>query len=73
MLAKKTSRNRITLPQAVVDRFPGVDYFKVSEEDGRIVLQPVRPSRGEEVRTKLAQLGIGPDDVRRAVTWTRKP
>jgi hypothetical protein len=73
MLAKKTSKNQITLPKAVVSRFPGVDYFEVSEEDGRIVLQPVRPSRADEVRTKLAQLGIVPDDVKRAVKWARKP
>lgn len=73
MLAKKTSKNQITLPKAVVSRFPGVDYFEVSEEDGRIVLQPVRPSRADEVRAKLAQLGIVPDDVKRAVKWARKP
>lgn len=72
MLAKKTSKNQITLPKAVVSRFPGVDYFEVTEEGGRIVLLPVRPSRAEDVRAKLAQLGITEDDVKRAVKWARK-
>jgi hypothetical protein len=31
MLAKKTSKNQITLPKAIADRFPGVDYFDVRE------------------------------------------
>lgn len=73
MLAKKTSKNQVTLPKAIANRFPGVDYFQVLEEGGRIVLVPVRPSRAEEVRAKLAQLGITPEEVKRAVRWARKP
>ena len=29
MLAKKTSKNQITLPKAVISRFPAVEYFDV--------------------------------------------
>ncbi|GAB4267560.1 MAG: AbrB/MazE/SpoVT family DNA-binding domain-containing protein [Deferrisomatales bacterium] len=72
MLAKKTSKNQITLPKAIVSRFPGVDYFDVREEDGRIVLQPVRIGRADAVREKLDELGITEEDVRDAVNWARR-
>lgn len=42
MLAKLTSKNQITLPKAIISAFQGTDYFDVTEEDGRIVLAPVR-------------------------------
>jgi hypothetical protein len=70
-IAKKTSKNQITLPRSVVDRFPGVTYFDVREEEGRIVLRPVRPEKAEEVRRKLAALGIDEGDVEAAVRWAR--
>lgn len=72
-LAKKTSKNQITLPKAVIELFPDVDYFDVREEDGRIVLSPVRPNRADEVRAKLADLGIDEQDVSNAVAWVRGP
>ena len=71
MLAKKTSKNQITLPKAVVDHFPDTDYFEVLEEEGRIVLMPMRPSRAHEVRAKLEALGISDADVQDAVEWAR--
>ena len=71
MLAKKTSKNQITLPKAVIDHFPDTDYFEVSEEEGRIVLVPMRPSRVDEVRAKLDALGISDTDVQDAVAWAR--
>jgi len=72
MLAKKTSKNQITLPKAIASRFPDTEYFDVREENGRIVLAPVRPSRAEEVRDKLAKLGISEADVDDAVRWARR-
>lgn len=72
MLAKKTSKNQITLPKAVISRFPAVEYFDVREEDGRIILAPVKASRAESVREKLRTLGITPPDVEDAIAWARK-
>lgn len=72
MLAKKTSKNQITLPKAIAQKFPGVDYFEVREEAGVIILAPLKPSRAEEARAKLARLGIAEDDVAAAVGWARK-
>ncbi len=72
MLAKKTSKNQITLPKAIISHFPDTEYFDVREEDGRIVLVPLRPSRADEVRDKLAQLGLAEADVADAVKWARQ-
>jgi bifunctional DNA-binding transcriptional regulator/antitoxin component of YhaV-PrlF toxin-antitoxin module len=72
MLAKMTSKNQITLPKAVVERFPGVDYFEVVPEEGRIVLKPLQRSRVDDVRAKLRALGITEDDVHEAVAWARR-
>ena len=76
MLAKKTSKNQVTLPRAIVDRFMGVEYFDAMVEDNHIVLTPVsiRPVTADlsAVRDKMERLGITPDDVTDAVAWARK-
>ena len=72
MLAKKTSKNQISLPKAIADRFPDAVYFDVTTEDGRIVLLPVRPDQGSAVRSKLEALGISESDVEDAVAWARR-
>lgn len=72
MLAKKTSKNQITLPKAIATHYPGVEYFDIQEENGRIILIPLRPNRSDEVRKKLEQLGITEDDVNDAIDWSRK-
>lgn len=71
MLAKKTSKNQLTLPKPVADQFPGTEYFDVQVEQGRIVLRPVREGQLDQVRSKLGELGIGPNDVADAVVWAR--
>ena len=71
MLAKLTSKNQLTLPKAVLSFCQGTEYFDVSEDNGRIVLTPVRLNRANAVRSKLADLGISEDDVARAVKWAR--
>lgn len=40
MLAKLTSKNRLTLPKSEFDRYPGARYFEVRTEEGCIVLVP---------------------------------
>jgi len=72
MLAKRTAKNQITLPKAVVEAVGTSDYYDVTVEDGRIVLTPVRVQRADAVRDKLAQLGISEADIDDAVTWARK-
>ena len=72
MLAKLTSKNQLTLPKSVLSFCQGTEYFDVSEDNGRIVLTPVRLNKGDAVRSKLADLGIGEGDVTNAINWIRK-
>jgi len=72
MLAKLTAKNQLTLPKAVLSSCQGTEYFEVTEENGRIVLTPVRLARADAVRAKLAALGLTENDVATAVKWSRK-
>lgn len=76
MLAKKTSKNQLTLPKEVVSAFPGTDYFDVSVKDRKIILMPVRIAPDDKtlegVREKMEKLGIGGADVAAAIKWARK-
>jgi len=72
MLAKKASKNQITLPKAIASHFPGVAYFDVREEDGRIVPVPLRESKADEVRARLHEVGTTEEDVTNAVQWARR-
>ncbi|HUV70572.1 MAG TPA: hypothetical protein VMW15_12970 [Terracidiphilus sp.] len=72
MLAKMTVKNQLTLPKAVASRFGGVEYFDVSTDGVSIVLRPLQRSRADEVRERLAALGIEEQDVAAAVEWARE-
>lgn len=72
MLAKLTSKNQLTLPKAIVADFQGAEYFDVTQERGRIVLTPVRLTRADAVRAKLAELDMDEADVAEAVAWARR-
>jgi hypothetical protein len=72
MLAKMTVKNQLTLPKAVATQFRGVEYFDVSTDGSAITLKPLRPSRLDEVRAKLEQLGITEQDVTDAIAWARQ-
>jgi hypothetical protein len=75
MLAKKTSKNQITLPKAIADAFPDTQYFDVSIQDGGIVLLPVKMqpvgATLEDVRKKMRKLGVREEDVGEAIQWAR--
>lgn len=72
MLAKKTIKNQITLPKTVMNGFGEVEYFDVSTDGECIILRPLQRSRADEVRTRLAQLGINEQDAADAVEWARE-
>ena len=73
MLAKLTSKNQLTLPKAVVAAVEGAEYFDVVEENGRIILTPVRINRADAVRAKLEELNLSETDIADAVAWARRP
>lgn len=76
MLAKKTSKNQLTLPKEIVGNFPGIDLFDATIEDNRIVLTPVKvmpvTTSLASIRAKMKKLGITPEDVVEAVKWARE-
>ena len=76
MLAKKTSKNQLTLPKEIADKFPGVDLFDATVKNNQIVLMPVKITpitySQENIREKMAKLGINEKDVTDAVKWARK-
>lgn len=75
MLAKKTSKNQLTLPKRVLQDVPETDYFDVTAKDGVLILRPVTMaepgSRLAAVRQKIKDLGIEPKDLDRAIAWAR--
>lgn len=71
MLAKLTSKNRLTLPKAALSAVGGTEYFDVQIVGGQIVLTPVHIQRGAAVRSKLQVLGLTAADMANAVTWAR--
>ncbi len=73
MLAKLTSKNQITLPKALVSKFPGAEYFAVREVDGEIILKPVRMHSLDSVWRKIESLGITEKEGADAVRWARRP
>jgi hypothetical protein len=72
MLAKRTSKNQITLPKVVASRFEGVVYFDISTDGQAIVLRPLEVSRVDAVHDRLASLGINELDVKEAISWVRE-
>lgn len=76
MLAKKTSKNQLTLPKEVVKAFPGTEYFDVSAQGRKIILMPLKITPADMtldgVRDKMEKLGITKSDVAEAVKWARK-
>ncbi len=72
MLAKLTTKNQLTLPKAVLSFCPETEYFDVSEDNGRIILVPVRLTKANAVRAKLADLGLLENDMDDAIAWARE-
>ncbi len=76
MLAKKTSKNQITIPKKIAENFPDVEYFDIRVEGDKILLAPAKilpagPTL-ERVREKMRQLGITGNEVSEAVRWARR-
>ena len=75
MLAKRTSKNQITLPKEIVKTFGEVDYFDVAIDGNAIRLTPVRittvGSPLEKIREKIEKLGLTEKDVSGGVRWAR--
>ena len=75
MLAKKTSKNQVTLPKKALQDIPETDYFDVTAKGGVLILRPVtmaeKGSRLATVRRKIKELGIEMKDMDHAIAWAR--
>lgn len=71
MLAKRTSKNQVTLPKTIVQMVGEADYYDVTTHNGKIILTPVHFQQADTVRAKLEELGITEDDIGDAITWAR--
>ena len=76
MLTKRTSKNQITLPKEIADKFPDTLYFDVVLDKDQILLRPVQivisQSSLSKVRLKVKKLGITEKDINEAIAWSRK-
>jgi hypothetical protein len=72
MLAKLTTKNKLTLPKAVATRFPGVEYFEVETDGSAITLKPFRRSSLDEIHVHIEKLGITEQDIADAIKWARE-
>jgi len=76
MLAKRTSKNQLTLPKEVLKNFQQTEYFDVVTRDGEIVLRPVSvvpaAERLAKVRAKIRALGLTENDLHKAIQWARR-
>lgn len=71
MLAKRTSKNQVTLPNAIIQSAGEAEYYDVTVQDGKIVLTSVRLQQADAARAKLEELGITQDNVGDAIAWAR--
>jgi len=76
VLAKKTAKNQITLPKAIVRQLPDVEYFDVSLRGDEVVLRPATVTapgrRLDAVRAKIKALGVTEKDIDAAIVWARR-
>jgi len=73
MLAKKTSKNQITIPKKIVDQLPDISYFDIELKEDLIVLKPLKfyDTDLEKIRHKVKTLGIDENTVAEAIQWAR--
>ena len=76
MLAKRTYKNQITIPKAIMDAFGDVEYFDVTKQRNAIMLRPIDPTpldaRLATVRSKIKAMGLTEDDLEVAIRWARR-
>jgi len=75
MLAKKTTKNQLTIPKALLDQLPETDYFDATVVRDALVLRPVKVVPVvdiDRVRDRLERAAVGEGEVKRAVKWARK-
>lgn len=77
MLAKRTCKNQITIPKALIAGMDKTEYFDVSREGNVLILRPVQVVPDATVlpmvREKIGRLGFKEKDIDDAIAWARRP
>lgn len=71
IIAKLNPENQLTIPDEIFSDFADAECFEVTNEAGKIVLTPVPVTPADDVRKKLASLGVTEADVDDAIAWAR--
>ena len=71
MLTKRTRKNQITIPKAVLQAVGETEYYEVSSQNGKIILTPVQLEQAETVRAKLESLVLTEQAIVEAVRSVR--
>ena len=75
MLTKKTMKNQVTIPKALIEQLPPTEYFDAEVVGGALVLRPVQVvplADIGQVRGRLKRGRVRPDEVQHAVRWARE-
>jgi hypothetical protein len=74
-LAKKTSKNQLTLPADMIKGMEDVTYFSIERRDDTLVLKPVRLEDAETPLARFQRLfkqnGGDEQTIEDAVRWAR--
>ena len=73
MLAKMTSKNQITIPKKIMDKFPDIQHFDIQLKDGAVILKPIKifDTDLEQIRKKVKKLGLRENSVAEAMEWAK--
>ena len=74
MFVKVTSKNQITIPKKIMEKFSGTQYFEIKSTGDAVMLKPLKISDAslDQIRTKIDQLGLKSTSIQEAVKWARK-
>jgi hypothetical protein len=73
MLAKKTSKNQITIPKKIIEKIPNVQHFDIDFKDGVIIMKPIKfyDTNLDQIRAKVKKLGLKENSVAEAIKWAK--
>ena len=73
MLAKLTSKNQITIPKKIMEKFPGTKYFEIEPLDHAVLLKPLKiyDASLDQIRSKINKLGLKRSSISEAIKWAR--
>ena len=73
MLVKVTSKNQITIPKKIMEKFPATQYFEIESIEDAVLLKPLKiyDARLDQIRGKIDKLGLKRSSISEAVKWAR--